>query len=52
MFTIGKKVLSILLLVCIVAVPIGCLSINKPPDSQPKTEVNVGGEHGVSVDHK
>ena len=52
MFTISKKVLSILLLVCIAAMPLGCLTINKPPDNQPKTEVNVGGGHGVTVDHQ
>jgi hypothetical protein len=28
-----------------------CLTINKSPDDQPKTDVNVGGSHGVSVDH-
>jgi len=51
MVKIGKKVLSFLLLVLIAAAPLGCLSINKPPDNQPKTEVNVGGDHGVTVDH-
>jgi hypothetical protein len=47
---IGKTALSLLLLVCIAAAPLGCLTINRPPDHQPKTEVNVGGEHGVTVD--
>ena len=51
MFTIGGKVLSCLLLALMAAVPLGCLTINKPPDDKPKTEVNVGGEHGVTVDH-
>jgi len=50
MFTIGKVVLSLLLLVGVAAAPLACLSINKPPDNQPKTDVNVGGEHGVTVD--
>ena len=50
MFTIGKMVLSLLLLVC-AAAPLACLNINKPPDNQPKTEVNVGGQHGVTVEH-
>jgi hypothetical protein len=53
MVTIGKKVLSLLLLVllvCIGAAPLGCLTINKPPDNRPTTEVNVSGEHGVTVD--
>jgi hypothetical protein len=51
MFTIGKKVLCVLLLVCMAVMPLGCLSINKPPDNQPKTQVNVGGDRGVHVDH-
>ncbi len=52
MVTIGKRVLSSLLLVIIAAAPLGCLNINKPPDNQPKTEVNVGGDRGVNVDHR
>jgi len=52
MVTIGKHVLGFLLLVLIAAAPLGCLSINKPPDNQPKTEVNVGGDRGVTVDHQ
>ncbi len=51
MVTIGKAVLSVLILVFVSAAPLGCLNINKPPDNQPKTEVNVGGERGVTVDH-
>jgi hypothetical protein len=51
MFTIGKKVLSVLLLVLIAAAPLGCLSINKPPEKQDRTEVKVGGDKGVVVDH-
>lgn len=51
MITIGKKVLGLLLLVLIAVAPLGCLSINKPADNQPKTEVNVGGQHGVTVEH-
>ena len=52
MVTIGKKILSLLLLACIAAAPLGCLTINKPPDNQPKTEVNVGGDRGVTVEHQ
>jgi hypothetical protein len=33
MVTIGKKTLSLLVLVCIEAVPLACLNINKSPDS-------------------
>lgn len=50
MATINKMVLSLLLLACIAAAPLGCLSINSPPD-KPATEVNIGGEHGVTVDN-
>ena len=50
MFTIVKKTLSVLLLVLMAAAPLGCLNINAPPDNKPKREVNVGGEHGVTVD--
>ena len=52
MAAIGKKVLSLLLVVCFACAPLGCLNINKPPDNPPKTEVNVGGGHGVTVDHR
>jgi len=55
MFRIGKKVLSLILLVCIVAAPLACTTINNPspedkpksvviekqPTAQPKTEVNI-----------
>ena len=51
MLTIVKTVLSVLFLATVVAGPMACLTINKPPDDQPKTEVNVGGQHGVTVDH-
>jgi hypothetical protein len=52
MFAMGKKVLSFLVLVCMAASPLACLNINKSPDDKPKTEVNVGGQHGVTVDHQ
>jgi len=51
MFTIIKKTLSVLLLVLVAAAPLACLSINPPPENKPNTEVNVGGSHGVTVDH-
>jgi hypothetical protein len=56
MVTIGKKVLGLLLLVCVAAAPLACLTINRPSDEQRKdgqhkTEVNVGGDRGVTVDH-
>jgi hypothetical protein len=50
MLAIVKRVLCVLLLVFVAASPMACLSINSPPD-KPATEVNVGGEHGVTVDH-
>ncbi|HUT59844.1 MAG TPA: hypothetical protein VNA25_18520 [Phycisphaerae bacterium] len=50
MFRIVKRVLCVLLLVFISIAPLACLSINEPAD-KPKTDVNVGGPHGVVVDH-
>ena len=50
MSKISKKVLCFLLLVFIAAAPLGCLSINEPPDKH-KTEVNIGGDKGVVVEH-
>jgi hypothetical protein len=52
MVTIGKAVMSLLLLVCIAVAPLACLSITTPSDNQPKTEVNVGGDRGVTVEHR
>jgi len=51
MFAIGKKILSLLLLVFIAVAPMSCLTINKPPDDQPNKETKVGGDNGVVVDH-
>ena len=51
MLTIGRKFLTVLILALVAGAPLGCLSINKPADNQPKTEVNVGGDRGVTVDH-
>jgi cell division septal protein FtsQ len=50
MFKIFKKTVAVLLLVCIATASLGCLNINKPPDDQPKKDVNVGGDHGVTVE--
>ena len=51
MFTIARTILRVLLVALVVAGPMACLTINKTPDDQPKTQVNVGGEHGVNVNH-
>jgi hypothetical protein len=51
MFTIAKTILRVLFVALVVAGPMACLTINKSPDDQPKTQVNVGGNHGVTVDH-
>ena len=51
MLAIGKKVLSSLLLVLIAAAPLGCLSINDPPEKQHRTEVKMGGDKGVVAEH-
>jgi hypothetical protein len=50
MFKIGRTILGLILLACIISAT-GCLNINKPPENQPKTEVNVGGDRGVDVNH-
>lgn len=66
MITIGKTLLNLLLVIGLAA-PLGCLTINKTPPpaqgttatEQPttppekgKTEVNVGGSKGVTVESK
>lgn len=51
MFTIGKKVLLFVLVVLLAGAPLGCLNINKSPNNKPGTEVNVGGQYGVTVQH-
>jgi len=39
-----------ILVLLMVGAPLGCLNINKQPNNRPDTTVNVGGEHGVTVD--
>lgn len=51
MLTVCKKAMCALVLVMIAGASLGCLNINKPPDNQPRTEVKVGGDKGVVVDH-
>lgn len=54
MHTFGKTLLGLLLLIGIAIAPLSCVTVNKTPGSpdQPKnTEVNVGGSHGVTVEH-
>jgi len=51
MSTIGKAIIGVLLALFISGTGLGCLNVNKPPDEKPKTEVNVGGQHGVTVTH-
>jgi hypothetical protein len=50
MITIGKKVLSLVLLALIAAVPLACGHRDRQPDN--RTEVNVGGDRGVTVEHR
>lgn len=50
MYTTIKKILVVFLLVCAAVAPLGCVTVNSP-DKKPATEVNVGGDHGVTVDH-
>jgi hypothetical protein len=50
MRAIGRKVLSLLVLVSIAVAPLGCVTVNRSPAGQPaRTDVNVGGSHGVTV---
>ncbi|NBB94913.1 MAG: hypothetical protein GVY16_04145 [Planctomycetes bacterium] len=44
-------VLRIILLLCLAMTLPACLNINKSPDVEPAKEVNVGGEHGLTVEH-
>ena len=50
MFTIGKRLLGLLLLVLVVAAPLGCVRTNEGPREERSTrDVNVGGNYGVDV---
>ena len=51
MVALGKKVLGLLLLALLAAAPVACVSINAPPENQHRTEVKVGGDRGVVVEH-
>ncbi len=51
MVTIVKRALSLVLLVAIASAPLACVNVNRPAKEEPKTEVNVGGQKGVTVEH-
>jgi hypothetical protein len=55
MFTICKKSLCVLLLALIAGASLGCLTINGGPEKDRekdhRTEVKVGGDKGVVVEH-
>ena len=52
MFKILKKTLLVLLIVFIAASPMACLDFGtEQHDREPSRDVNVGGEHGVTVEH-
>jgi len=38
MLTIAKKMLSVVLLVCMAAASLACTTVNNPPADQPKTK--------------
>ncbi len=46
MVMIVKRALAFIVLVLFVVAPLACVNINRPPENR---EVNVGGQHGVSV---
>ena len=41
MVSIGKKVLSYVLLALLAVAPLACVNVSKPPDNPPKTEASV-----------
>ena len=47
MFTIGKRLLGLLLLVLAAAMPVGCAGSNEGPHED---RTSVGGQYGVNVD--
>lgn len=50
MSTIGKRLLG-LLLILMVAIPLGCVNINDGPrEHRSERHTEVGGRHGVVVD--
>ena len=51
MFTICRKALCALLLVVMAGASLGCVNIGSPPERERKSEVKIGGDKGVVVDH-
>ena len=51
MIAVTKRLLGLLILVLVAAMPLGCVNINQGPrESGPDKNVSVGGEYGVNVD--
>jgi len=49
--TIFKKIVSVLLLVLIAGASLGCVNIGQQPEKKRGSEVKIGGDKGVVVDH-
>ena len=49
MFTVGKRLLSLLFLASVAATPLACVNVDRGP-SHEKKDVSVGGKYGVNVD--
>ena len=51
MVTICRKAVSVLLLVWIAGASLGCVNIGRSPEKERRSEVKIGGDKGVVVDH-
>ena len=51
MLTICKKAVCVFLMVLIAGAAFSCVNINRPPEKDRETNVNVGGDKGVVVEH-
>ena len=52
MYVVARRLLGLVALALVAAMPLGCLNINRsPPEAGPEKEVTVGGDKGVVVDH-
>jgi hypothetical protein len=52
MVTFGKRLMGVLVLALVAAVPLGCGSSNeRPREERSEGGVRVGGDYGVVVDH-
>ncbi|MDD4890233.1 MAG: hypothetical protein PHU85_09920 [Phycisphaerae bacterium] len=51
MFTVGNRLLGLLLLILVAAMPAACVNVDRDSSrATPRRDVSVGGEYGVNVD--